>query len=183
MVDKILNSIKSIMILNQEEEESFTNILTFMNVDKKELLYREGSVSDKYYFVHSGCLRVFSNNDGIENTIQFFFENSWYIPFSNENLQAIEPCVVVQISKYRLEDFFTKYPITRKIGMAFYKQGVECSHTRNMKLINLSPKELYEDLLKNFPEIVKRIPQKHIASYLRIKPESLSRLKKRFFSD
>ena len=182
MIDKLINNIKQIENLSPEEERAFLEVATLKKVDKKEFLFKEAEACNQTYFIASGCIRVFSNVDGEEKTIQFFFEDNWYAPNPGENIQAIEPCVVYQFSKSSMGEFFSKYPKAQKIGLVLTQQGIECSHGRVRKLMIMSPEELYMDLLSNNPEIVQRIPQKHVASYLNIKPESLSRIKRRIFS-
>jgi CRP-like cAMP-binding protein len=151
-------------------------------VNKKEILHKEAQKRDKYYYIDSGCLRVFCSTDGEENTIQFFFEDSWYVPNPDENIQAIEKSRVIQFSKIKMSEFFLKYPNMQNIGIVLSQQGVECSHDRVKKLVNMTSEELYLDLLKNGSEIVKRIPQKYVASYLNIQPESLSRIRRRILN-
>jgi CRP-like cAMP-binding protein len=114
MVISILKNIQSIISLNEAEEAAFVKILDVKQFKKKEFLLQEGRVCNKIFFVNSGCARLFYNVDGVENTVQFFFPNSWYTDFSSfltgqaalENLQALEPCEVVIIKK---EDLYKLY--------------------------------------------------------------------------
>ncbi len=124
MTTQIINSIKSIVKLSQEEEAAFLSILEVKQLKKKDFLLEEGKVCTKISFINSGCMRIFYNVDGEENTIQFFFGEM---------------------------------------------------------LTNEEPEQRYLNLLKQRPEVVERIPQHYIASYLGIKPESLSRIRKRIF--
>jgi CRP/FNR family transcriptional regulator, anaerobic regulatory protein len=190
MFTQILQSIKSIVAINKEEEEVFNDILILEQFKKKEFLLKEGQVCNKISFINSGCMRAFYDVDGIENTVQFFFANSWYTDYASfltgqtavENMQAIEPCEIVQFKKADLYKLYTQYPVFEKVGRVMAENAFLSLSRLNQMLTNEEPEERYLNLFKTRPEIVERIPQHYIASYLGIKPESLSRIRKRILS-
>ena len=110
MTTQILNSIKSIVKLNKEEEDAFLAILEIKQVKKKDFLLQEGKICNKITFVNNGCFRIFFNVDGVENTVQFFFQDSWYTDYTSlltglptvENMQALENSQGFLIKKIRL---------------------------------------------------------------------------------
>jgi CRP/FNR family transcriptional regulator, anaerobic regulatory protein len=187
MTDQIIQSIKNLVPLNDEEEKAFLQILAVKAFKKKEFLLQEGQICDSLFFVNSGCLRVFFNVEGVENTIQFFFANAWYTDFSSflsqkptiENLQALEPCSVIEIKKKDLYNLYETYPIFNKVGRVFTENAFLSVSNLNKMLTNEEPEQRYLNLFERRPEIVKNIPQHYIASYLGIKPETLSRIRKR----
>ncbi|MEY4904981.1 MAG: hypothetical protein RLZZ292_2796 [Bacteroidota bacterium] len=189
MTTQILNSIKAIVRLNQEEEDAFLSILEVKQVKKKEFLLQEGKICTKITFINSGCMRIFFNVDGEENTIQFFFQDSWYTDYSSfltglptvENMQALEPCEVVQFSKKDLYVLYDRYPVFDRVGRVLAENAFRSVSRLNQMLANEEPEQRYLSLLEKRPEVVERIPQHYIASYLGIKPESLSRIRKRIF--
>ena len=75
MTNQILKSIKSFVNLSVEEEAAFVAILQMKRLKKKEFLLQEGQICNKISFLNQGCLRLFYNVEGNENTIQFFLEN------------------------------------------------------------------------------------------------------------
>jgi CRP/FNR family transcriptional regulator, anaerobic regulatory protein len=191
MTEQILQSIKSIVSLNKKEELAFTKILELRQVKKKELLLQEGQICDKISFINSGCMRLFYNADGLENTVQFFFANSWYTDYSSfltalpsvENLQALEAVEVVQIKKTFLYALYDNYPVFDRVGRVMAENAFQSISKLNKMLTNEEPQQRYLNLLKQRPDVVEKIPQHYIASYLGIKPESLSRIRKRIVSD
>ncbi|MFM2388009.1 MAG: hypothetical protein RL660_2766 [Bacteroidota bacterium] len=190
MTQQILTSIKSLVPLNEAEELAFVNMLEVKELKKKEFLLQEGKVCNKVTFVNSGCMRVFYNVDGIENTIQFFFGDSWYTDYSSfltgapslENFQALEPSEVVQFNKQDLYRLFDEFPIFDRVGRVMAENAFLSLSSLNKMLTNEEPQQRYLNLLEQRPEIVERIPQHYVASYLGIKPESLSRIRKRIAS-
>jgi CRP/FNR family transcriptional regulator, anaerobic regulatory protein len=189
MTTQIIQSIKSIVSLNKEEEAAFTNILQVKQFKKKEFLLQEGQICNKISFINNGCMRVFYNVDGIENTIQFFFGDSWYTDYSSfltgqptvENMQALEPCEVVQFSKADIYKLYDSYPVFDRVGRVMAENAFRSISLLNKMLTNESPEERYLNLLKQRPELVEHIPQHYIASYLGLQPPSLSRIRKRIF--
>jgi CRP/FNR family transcriptional regulator, anaerobic regulatory protein len=190
MQKQIIESIKSFVPLNKVEEEAFANILEINQFKKKEYLLQEGKVCNKISFINSGCMRLFYNVEGIENTVQFFFADSWYTDYASfltgqpsiENMQALEDCEVVQFKKEDLYKLFSLYPIFDRVGRVMAENAFLSLSQLNKMLTNEEPTERYLNLLKQRPDVVEKIPQHYIASYLGIKPESLSRIRKRIFT-
>ena len=187
MPTQIIQSIKSLVPLNGEEEEAFFKILEVKKFNKKEFLLQEGQVCNKVSFVNNGCMRLFYNVEGVENTVQFFFGNSWYTDYTSfltgkptiENMQALETCEVVQFKRENLYRLYELYPIFDRVGRVFAENAFLSLSRLNQMLTNETPEQRYLNLLKQRPEIVQQIPQHYIASYLGVKPESLSRIRKR----
>lgn len=187
MTEQIIDSVKSIVKINETEEAAFTSILSVKTFKKKEFLLQEGRICNKIFFINSGCMRAFYNVEGIENTVQFFFANSWYTDYESfltgqptvENMQALEPCEVVLFSKVDLYKIYNDYPIFERLGRMQAENAFLSLSKLNKMLSNEEPEERYLNLLKRRPELVDKIPQHYIASYLGIKPESLSRIRKR----
>ena len=190
MASQIIQSIKSIVALNEDEERAFANILTTKQFKKKEFLLQEGKICSNVSFVNSGCMRLFYNVEGVENTIQFFFGDSWYTDYASfltgqptiENMQALEPCEVVQFKKDDLYKLFNQFPVFEKVGRVMAENAFLSLSRLNQMLTNEEPQQRYLNLMKQRPDVVERIPQHYIASYLGVKPESLSRIRKRISS-
>ncbi len=190
MTAQILQSIRSIVTLNKKEEAAFEKILELKQVKKKEFLLQEGQLCDKISFINNGCMRLFYNVDGVENTFQFFFANSWYTDYASflsgqasvENLQALESCEVVQVKKHLLYELYDRHPVFDRVGRVMAENAFQSVSRLNRMLTNEEPQQRYLSLLKQRPDVVEKIPQHYIASYLGIKPESLSRIRKRIMS-
>ena len=190
MTTKIIQSIKSIASLNEEEEIAFLSILEVRLFKKKEFLLQEGKICNKITFVNNGIMRLFYTVEGAENTIQFFFSDSWYTDYASfltgsptiENMQALEECEVVQFNKDDLYKLYDSMPIFEKVGRVFAENAYLSISQLNQMKTNEEPEVRYINLLKTRPELVQQIPQHYIASYLGIKPETLSRIRKRILT-
>jgi CRP-like cAMP-binding protein len=155
-------------------------------VEKDEIILQEGKICSHLYFVESGLLRFYITKEG--NDITKFFTEAPYLFTSQasfnsqkpctENIQALEKCIIWQISHkqtnelYRLKswtDFARK--ITQEVQF-FTEEILEELQTETAEL-------RYEKILKNSPALLQRIPLKHLASYLGIAPQSLSRIRKK----
>lgn len=189
MTTQIIQSIKSLVTLNAAEEEAFLDILEVKKFKKKDFLLQEGKICNKITFINSGCLRLFYNVDGEENIIQFFLENSWYTDYASfltgqstlENVQAIENSEVVQFKKEDLYELYNQMPVFDRVGRVFAESAVLSLSRLNQMKTNEEPEQRYLNLIKQRPELVQQVPQHYIASYLGIKPETLSRIRKRIF--
>jgi len=183
MNDKLENIIKQ----NEVIWKQFQNLLNEKEVAAKTILLNEGEISRHLYFIKKGCLRQSFNKEGKDITFQFFFENQLlssidsflYNQPSVFAIEAIEPCELLSISKNEFDNFLKEYPDFKDTIIE-----VLISRFRHYMLLFLSrikdnPQERYEDLIENHPEIIKRIPQHYIASYLGITPISLSRIRNR----
>jgi CRP/FNR family transcriptional regulator, anaerobic regulatory protein len=187
MQKQIIESIKSFVPLHKVEEEAFANILELKEFKKKDFLLQEGKVCNKISFINSGCMRLFYNVEGIENTVQFFFAGSWYTDYASfligkpatENMQALETCEIVQFNKEDLYKLYETYPVFHSVGRVMAENAFISLSKLNKMLTNEEPTERYLNLLKQRPDVVEKIPQHYIASYLGVKPESLSRIRKR----
>lgn len=153
----------------------------------KEVLLNEGDCARNLYYIKSGALRLYFNKDGADITFQFFFEGHFVSSFDSLTgntpslftLQAIEQTEVVVLPKEEFQSAVEKDLDVRK----FYEETL-IERFRNYQMLFLSlikdtPQERYEKLLKEHPEILKRVPQHYIASYLGVTPVSLSRIRSR----
>ena len=159
---------------------------------KEKLLPKQSyCMREKYqimsHYIKKGCLRQWFNKDGKDITFQFFFEGQAVASidsFMNNQpslftIESIEPSIIFSLSKDNFEQLQRIYP-ELKDGF----QDLMFQRFRNYSQLFLSrikdtPQERYEDLINNHPEIIKRVPQHYIASYLGITPISLSRIRNR----
>jgi len=177
--------------LTPAEFSQFTQYLTHKSLKKKEVLLQEGEVCRNAYFISQGCLRYYFNVEGEDKTGQFFFEGAWYADFesyitgrpSSENIQALEASELLLLSRKSLLQLFDKVPKFERFGRLIAENAFLGVKARNNSFLNQTPEERYQALLKERPKVISRIPQHYIASYLGIKPESLSRIRKRMMDN
>lgn len=158
-----------------------------LSVAAKTLLLEEGKVADKLYLIRKGCLRLFFCHDGKDITFQFFFEGDFVASFDSLHkrqpslfsLESIEPAEVLVMKR---DYFYDLIGCTPSLRLMYEEKLIE--RFRAYQLLFLSrikntPQQRYEELLKEYPGIIRRVPQHYIASYLGITPVSLSRIRNR----
>ncbi len=156
---------------------------------KGKVLLREGQVSKVCYFVMQGCVRQYYIMDGIEKTTNFFTEGMpvtatlvFETKASRSYLVCNEDCILVEGRPEDEQAFFEKMPRMETLN----RIGVEAELQKTQETFNefmmSNPEERYLNLLKTRPELLDRVPQYQLASYLGVTPESLSRIRKRIMA-
>lgn len=178
--------LKEIPVL-KENWSKIEHLFIPKEISAKTVLLSEGEIASHIYFIDSGALRLWNNDDGRDITVQFFFENqivasfeSWYQKKpSIFTIESIENTTVMALSSDSFNQIIKQFP---EINMYLTKLISErfVSYTNYfLTRIKDSPEKRYQDLVDNEPEIVERVPQHYIASYLGITPVSLSRIRNR----
>jgi len=156
-----------------------------ITINRNEFLKVSGSIDRNFYYVETGSLRVFVLNDYEEQTIRFGYKNNLIVALdsflmgnpSELYIQAIKKTVVKVIKRQEINEFLKKEAnllLWIKILENLAVQQME----REIDILTSSPKERYQRVLKRSPQLFQEIPHKHIANYLRMSAETLSRLKK-----
>jgi CRP-like cAMP-binding protein len=187
MFEQIRQSISHFITLNKEELDFFYSLLSRKELKKKELLLRSGQNCRNIYFINKGCIRYFYLVDGEEKTAQFFFENAWYTDYESfltgdpsENfVDALEDTELLCLEKSNLEKLYSSIPKFERFGRIVAENAYLGIRYRTKTLTNLTAEERYLKLIKERPKVFDRVPQYYIASYLNIKPQSLSRIRKK----
>jgi CRP-like cAMP-binding protein len=183
MIDKLIETIKADKINSELFQDAFIEI----EIPSKTVLLHDGEISSHVYVIKKGCLRQWFNKDGKDITLQFFFESQAVASidsFLNNQpslftIESIEPSKIISISKENFEKLHQIYPQFKDKFNEYLFQRFRNYAQLFLSRIKDSPKERYDDLLKNHPEIIRRVPQHYIASYLGITPISLSRIRNR----
>lgn len=170
-----------------KEWEKYQHLTKSVEVPARTILLHEGKISDKAFFIEKGCLRSWFNNDGKDITFQFFFEGMGVSSFESFQtnqpslftIESIEASVVRAISK---KDFQFILDNSTVMKQEVEKQIIyRLIHYQQLFLSRIKdkPEKRYKELLKQNPEILQRVPQHYIASYLGITSVSLSRIRNR----
>ena len=191
MYEQILNRLSHFISLDKNEQDIFVSKLTLKKFKKKELILNEGQICKHAYFINEGCLRYYYNVEGKENTAQFFFENGWYTDFDSfltgnptkQNIETLEKTEILLLSAKDLQQLYIDIPKFERFGRLIAENAFLGIRQRSEMLENLTAEQRYLLLLKERPKVVARIPQHYIASYLGIKPQSLSRIRKKIFTE
>lgn len=167
--------------------KEFSHLFKRMEIPAKTTLLREGQISNAAYYIEKGCLRSWFNNDGKDITFQFFFEGqgvSSIESFSTNkpslfSIESLEPCILQQISKKDFQFILTHSPQFKTEVEQQIVQRLFSYQQLFLSRIKDTPQQRYIQLLNEHPDIIQRIPQHYIASYLGITPVSLSRIRNR----
>ena len=155
---------------------------------KKSYYVEPGMLCRQKAYVNEGCLRTFAVDKNGNERILFFPMEDWWITdidsyFSSNPatiyVQALEDCQLFEIAKEDFEMLENKIPKLKVWYSLKLSRHASKTIKRMEEMKTLTPQERYLNLMESNPEIFKRIPLQHIASYLNIEPQSLSRLRKR----
>jgi CRP-like cAMP-binding protein len=171
----------------REKWEEYSALFKKEAIPAKSILLREDEVAHRMYFIEKGCIRLFFNDYKKDVTVQFFFENSFVCSMesfleqkrSKFGLETLEAGIYYSLSKEAHARLMRDFPTYEYQFNHFLQHRM--FHYLNLLLdyIRFSPEERYHALLNNHPEILQRIPQYYIASYLGITPVSYSRIRNR----
>ncbi|MFY8109027.1 MAG: Crp/Fnr family transcriptional regulator [Bacteroidia bacterium] len=154
---------------------------------KGEILVREGDFCNECYFVLKGCLRKYEIKDGNEITSAFYMEQEAAILFtplktkspSSSFLVCAEDCILILGNLEEEKEAYTNFPHLAEITRKMMEVDMGKLQEKLTHFINSNAEERYLDLIKNKPELLKRVPQHQIASYIGISAESLSRIRRK----
>jgi CRP-like cAMP-binding protein len=183
MFEQLINTIRK----DNPKWVQFQSLLIERQIAARTILLNEGEISTHAHIIKKGCLREWFNKDGKEITFQFFFEGQAVASidsFLNNQpslytIESIEPSVIYSISKDKFEEINQLFPEFKERLHELMYQRFRNYANLFLSRIKDSPKERYEELIQNNPQIIKRVPQHYIASYLGITPPSLSRIRNR----
>jgi CRP-like cAMP-binding protein len=188
MYERYFQNFNARVPLTEEDKELIKNYLTVKKIRRRQYLLQEGDVCKTVAFVEKGALRLYRvNEDGAEHIVAFALEGSFitdlYSFLTNEpsmyNIDAVDDSELVLITKGasdELRKLSSKYQefIFRVTSDAYIELEKRITST-----ISLSLEERYKELTANYPDIIQRVPQHMIASYMGLNPETLSRVRKR----
>jgi CRP-like cAMP-binding protein len=152
---------------------------------KKEIIIRAGEVENWFNFIIRGLIRKYYLRDREEINTQISLEG--HIIHSQESfhsrtpseyfVETIEPSIVVSITHDDLERVFEQSQKMEHLGRLVITRTMVLKDRWQMQLVKLTPRERFIQFITKNPELVQRVPQKYLASYLNIKPETFSRFK------
>ena len=187
MIEQLITFFENHVELTDEEKDFMKENIEVREVIKNSMLLEEGKVSTEFYFVLQGGIRLFYRHNANEKTAFFYFENTFvssYESFTKQIparhcLQAVEDTTVAVITfeiAYRLIALFPKFEFLARVMMEeeliVYQEIIST-------FVTLSAEERYLHLLESNSQILHRIPQYQLATYLGVSAETLSRIRKR----
>ena len=189
MIDILLKYMSDFTLISEDEQRAISESLRIDEYKKGQYLLRQGELpSIKCYFVLMGCVRQFFIDESGKEVTSNFFTEEQAIPIINEKTQGdlskyslvcVEDCRLVVGDVDSENTMFNKYPQLEIMIRKMMEIKVGEIQEQFGEFIGSSPEERYESVLRKRPELIDRVPQHQLASYLGITPESLSRIKKR----
>ena len=173
----------------QNEIEHLSSKLEVVKLKKKALLLQAGVAVNDIYYVHEGCLRTyFIDRSGKEHTLQFAIKGWWisdYIALYGKErtqtvsyIECIKAATLYKIPKDDFDILCNEMPIVGRFYIGKLESAFAAFHRRILESLTLSAKERYINFVNTYPNIEQNVKNYHIASFLGITTESLSRIRK-----
>ncbi len=192
MFDFLYQHISKKVSLTEDEWKVITSLFIPKKVRKKQYLLQAGDVSEYMIFVNKGCLRSYTVDEkGDEHIVQFAIEG-WWIGDMNSfltgepatfNIDALEDSEVLLLDFNAQEKIFDWVPKFERYMRLLLQSNYVAMHRRLVSAISTTAEDKYLRMLKQYPDLVQRVPQHMIASYLGLKPETLSRVRKKLSTE
>ena len=187
MAKELIAFLSKINAFTPEEITELVSQIIVREVKKDTILVHQGKVCRLCYFVLKGCLRQYTLEDGIEKTIAFYTEDQAINFFtsktrqtpSRSSLVTLEDALILAGNPEEERAMYAKYPKLERIAQAMVEQDFGKTQDAFAGFITSSPEQRYLNLLNERPDLIQRVPQRLLASYLGMTPESLSRIRKR----
>lgn len=186
MQDKLFHFISNYIELSEEEKQAIIDLDIFRMVNKGTVLLEEGAYTKESYFVLQGCIRTYYLIDGEEKTTAFYTEMQGVTPHcvltkksSEYYLETTEDSILT-VSNVDMEgEIFEKFPRFESLCRVLSEELLAKNQDTFDAFKTSSPEQRYLNLMKNRPDLLQRVPQHQLASYLGITPQSLSRMRAR----
>lgn len=184
----MFNQFRNKFPLDDSKWIEYTDCFKRLEVPSKTILLKEGEISKKLFIIEKGCIRVWFNNNGKDLTTQFFFENQSVASIesfmkkspSPASIETIESSILWWISKNDLDKILCEIKEIPQLRDRFIDMIFERTFDYMKYFVSFikdSPTQRYLSLIEERPQILQRIPQHYIASYLGITTVHLSRIK------
>ena len=184
---KITEHIFKDLSFSIEEQQAIESKLEKVSLSKNSILLKANEIVDYQYYVLNGCLRTFHIDDsGKEHTLQFAINDWWisdYTAFFNHtkaimSIECLQDATLYKISKKDMELLYLKIPKLETFFRRKMERAFASFQKRILANLSQSAKERYFDFIGTYPNIEQSVKNYHIASYLGMTTESLSRIRK-----
>src|SRR5688572_10262798 len=188
MFEQLLKSITEKVSLTDESIEALKPFFIPKKLRKRQYVLNAGDVCQHITFVEKGLLRSFTVDDkGDEHVVQFAIEGWWISDVGSfvsgkealYNIEALEDSELLNLTKQSMEELLVKLPVMERFFRILMQNNIVSLQRRVIAYMSLSAEEKYLKLLEIAPDIMTRASQQHIASYMSITPETLSRVRKK----
>ncbi|GAB3892050.1 Crp/Fnr family transcriptional regulator [Larkinella knui] len=183
----LIDRINQIISLSEQEAQLLKQLFTEKRIKKGEHFLREGQVCHSVALISVGLVRYYINEDGQEGTYYFSREGDFVCDYesflpqtpSSKNIQALEDTSLYVVSYAGLQQLYQSVKQGERLGRLGIEQVFVTVLQQLASFYKDSPEVRYQRFLHTFAAISQRVSQYYIASYVGIKPQSLSRIRKR----
>ena len=188
MYDRLQIHIARLVDLTEEEFTFLKTLFIPKKLRRKQYIVQEGDVCKYISFVDKGLLRTYTvDAKGAEHIVQFAPEGWWTTDMysyltgepSQENIEALEDSELLLLDRGNMERMVEVVPKMERFFRIMLQNNYVATHRRVVHSLSQLAEEMYADFVQRYPDIVQRVPQRMIASYLGITPAFLSRIRAR----
>ncbi len=185
--NQLKNVLNGISPLAEAEWQEFIGPLKSLSLAQGDILLRQGEVCDFVAFINKGAVRVYEIIDGVEINRTFFMQGFFATEYksfllrepSQEYLEVLAPSDFILIPHDHLQKFYDKYRSFERLGRRLSEMLYLKLREKLERYQVKTPEERYQGMLTANPQFLEMVPHYHVASYLGITPQSLSRIRKR----
>jgi CRP-like cAMP-binding protein len=183
----IISSIKAMTGISEAELQIVLKRFKKKHYKKKITVLASGETAKEIYLILGGCMRLFYEKGGEDISAYFFTEGMFagaYDSFisqqpSRHAIKALEECQVLAIDYKNFQNLYVEFPKMNEFVRKILEERFVSLHQLFTSQILDSPEERYLNLVKSRPDLINRIPQHQLATFLGVTPVSLSRIRKR----
>ena len=187
MKNILVEMMSNFIDLTNDEKNGIIEAFPIKTFKKGDDLIKEGQIVKDAFLVIKGCLREYYLDKGDEKTTEFYTEFQSAVNFdslsnnkpSKYYFTCVENSTIAIINSEKENELYKKFPRFGEVCRVEMEKMIGQSQVKYSKFKNSTPKERYLNLLKERPNLIQRVPQYQLASYLGIKPETLSRIRKK----
>jgi CRP-like cAMP-binding protein len=187
MIEQFFRYTDKFVNFTQADKDLLASAMTFQQVESKTELVLSDKITDELFFILKGCVRKYYLKDGDQITTNILTENNFVGAFtslitgskSKETIECLESCEILVLKKRDLDLLYQQVPLMNEFIRKILEQTLIQFQQALASFILDKPEERYEKLLFENPDILQRVPQHMLATYLGITPTSLSRIRKR----
>lgn len=186
-LDILYSHLESFVPLKAQDRVAMEDKFSIHAIKRKKKLLAAGEVCRDFYFVSSGCFRMYGVDDkGFEHNIQFAAENDWIADISSFysqkpsqlHIEALESAEVFRINRQDLTGLFLTVPRLNRIFKVMIEHKYIELQNRVLQNFSSTAEQRYVAFLEQYPHLKNRLPNTQIASYLGITPEFLSKIRR-----